>query len=481
MILASFLVFLGFFVLVGIASVVRSRGNSRDYLLASQNIKPWLVGLSAVATNNSGYMFIGVIGFTYVAGLSAFWLMFGWILGDFLASMLIHRRLREVTGRNRSATFAGSLAQWHGTDFRLLRRVAGLVSLVFLAIYAAAQLKAGGKALNVLFAWPDYMGAVIGSGIVLAYCMAGGIRASIWTDAAQSLVMVVAMGILLFVCVGALGGVGSVLTQLQNVSPHYLDWFPRDLPFGLPWDPLLFIVGWLFAGFSVVGQPHIMVRFMALQAPAQMVRARTYYYLWFVLFYLMATGVGLMSRLLLVETEAFDAELALPTIALALLPDVLVGVILAGIFAATMSTADSLIISCAGSLTDDLPRHPKRNLWWVKLATTGVTLFALGIALMDNNSVFVLVIYAWAGLGAAFGPLLAVYALGQRPDERLALAMVMTGVILVFLWKQIDLLAPFYEGLLAISAGFAVFLAGRALGMVHGVDEIADARALDSP
>jgi hypothetical protein len=191
----------------------------------------------------------------------------------------------------------------------------------------------------------------------------------------------------------------------------------------------LFAIGWLFAGFSVVGQPHVMVRFMALDGAEQMGRARAWYYGWFTVFYAMATGVGLMSRLLLPETGSFDSELALPTIALELLPDLLVGVILAGIFAATMSTADSLILSCAGSLTEDLPKAPRRGIRAAKLATIVVTLCALGVALFDNSSVFVLVVYAWAGLGAAFGPLLTGYALGYRPDERLALGMVGTGVM----------------------------------------------------
>jgi Na+/proline symporter len=181
----------------------------------------------------------------------------------------------------------------------------------------------------------------------------------------------------------------------------------------------------------------------------------------------MATGVGLMSRLLLPETAAFDAELALPTIALDLLPELLVGVILAGIFAATMSTADSLILSCAGSVTEDLPKSPGRSIRAAKLATVAVTLTALGVALLDSSSVFALVIYAWAGLGAAFGPLLAGYALGFRLDERLALVMVATGVVLVFAWKQVDWLAPFYEGMIAIGAGLMLLVVGRALGLAQ--------------
>jgi len=466
-VILSFLAFLALFVLVGVASYRVSQGTSADYLIAGSTVPPWLVALSAIATNNSGYMFIGVIGFTYAVGWPAFWIMFGWIVGDFIASTFIHAKLRKATTDTGSETFAGLLATWHGDDKRMLRLLGGLISIAFLGAYAAAQLKAGSKALYVLFEWPEYVGAVVGAGIVLAYCLAGGLRASIWTDAAQSLVMVVSMAILLAVCVDEIGGFAVMLDKLDAVGPAYLDWFPADLRFGLPVGAALFVLGWLFAGFSVVGQPHVMVRFMALNNPAQMTRTRVYYYSWFTVFYAMATGVGLCARLLLPDAGSFDAELALPTIALELLPAVLVGLILAGVFAATMSTADSLIISCAGSLTEDLMDRQSQNIWLVKGATLAVTVLALVVAVNDTQSVFALVIYSWAGLGAAFGPLMAVYALGYRVRESLAVAMMLTGVILVVAWKQIDYLSDFYEGMLAISASLLLFLAGRALGLAE--------------
>ena len=148
MIAATFLVFLGLFVLVGVLSYGHSRPDRRNYLLADQNVKPWLVGLSAVATNNSGYMFIGVIGYTYVTGLPATWLMFGWIVGDFVASHFVHRRLREATTARVGDTFPGVLSRWHGTDHAWVRHIGGVVTVLFLGTYAAAQLTAGSKALH---------------------------------------------------------------------------------------------------------------------------------------------------------------------------------------------------------------------------------------------------------------------------------------------------------------------------------------------
>ena len=237
---------------------------------------------------------------------------------------------------------------------------------------------------------------------------------------------------------------------------------------------MLFVVGWLFAGFSVIGQPHIMIRFMALDRPEHMNRARLYYYLWFIAFYFVANAVALLSRVLLPEAAGFDPELALPTMALNVLPPVAVGVVLAGIFAATMSTADSLILSCAGSLSEDVARLP-HNVWIAKLSTIVVCALALALALSSDKSVFRLVVSSWAVLAAAFGPLLTVNALGYRPSERLVLLMMICGVCAVYVWLQFDILRAYYEGAAAILTGFAVFGLGKLFGQAPAAERVAPA------
>ena len=355
----SFVVCLALFLGVGLSSAWRARGTRRDYYLASQDVSPFAAGMSAVATNNSGYMFIGVIGYTYSTGLAAIWLMFGWIVGDFIASLLIHRRLRDAAEATHESTYIALLAGWYGGNFALFRRLAALFTVVFLGAYAAAQMDAGGKALHALFGWSDESGAIVVGLIVIAYCLAGGIRASIWTDVAQAAVMLGAMGLLLLRAVDGLGGWSAAWAALQGI-PHYMSLEPPagtlriDGHTGLA----LFAVGWLFAGFSVAGQPHIMVRFMALDSLAHMVLARVVYYAFFIAFYCCATGVGLCARLYLPEVVGLDPELALPRMAQLLMAPGWVGVILAGIFAATMSTADSLVLSCSSAVTNDLPARP---------------------------------------------------------------------------------------------------------------------------
>lgn len=451
----TFLFFLGVFALIGIASIFSSRGTKQDYYLASSSVAPSLVGLSAVATNNSGFMFIGVIGYTYATGLASIWLMLGWIAGDYLSSVFVHGRLRAATQASGETSFAGVLSRWNGGQGRLLQAVIGAISLLFMLAYASAQLVAGGKALHVLFDWPSWSGAVIGAVLVMAYCFAGGIRASIWTDAAQSVVMMLAMGTLLFVATSSLGGVGAAIGQMNEVA-GFMDWFPGNLVLPGLAGGALFAVSWAFAGLSVIGQPHIMIRFMALNDAGKMNRARLWYYLWFIAFYAMATGVGLLSRIYLSDPGTFDAELALPTMAMQLLPPAMVGLILAGIFAATISTADSLILGCSSALTHDLLPHRVENTWLIKAGTAAITLAALSWALLNTQSVFSLVVMAWSGLASAFAPLLIVLTLGGKPGTRISLAAIFTGLSVALLWRYAGWHNAVYEGMPGILAGLAV-------------------------
>ncbi len=447
--LISFVCFLCVFLFIGLASSRVSKGTRSDYYLASHSVPPWLVGLSAVATNNSGYMFIGVIGYTYSTGLPAIWIMLGWITGDFLASLFIHKKLRLATEASGEASYAGVIAQWQKSPQYGLQRLIGAIAFLFLLAYASAQLVAGGKALFAVLEWPLWSGAVVGAILITLYCVAGGIRASIWTDAAQSIVMISAMGLLMVIAVAEQGGVNNVINQLSAI-PSYMTLVPKDLVMPGIFGAVLFAVSWLFAGLSVIGQPHIMVRFMTLDQPQSFFRVRVWYYSWFTAFYAMATMVGLLSRLYFSESN-FDPELALPYMAQELLPGVLVGLILAGIFAATISTADSLVLSCSAAITHDLvPQRRIENRYLIKGATVLTTVLALGWALLNKQSVFSLVIMSWSALASAFAPLLIVLVMGFKPSQKIAIASVVLGLAVSLIWRYLDWHVYMYEGMPAI-------------------------------
>ena len=457
MIFLSFCLFLFLFTLVGFLSILKRKNTSHDYLLANQEIKPWLAAISAIATSNSGYMFIGQIGFTYIYGLQSVWLMFGLIFGDFVSSLFVHKNLREKSEELKVFSFANIISKWHGKNYKYVQLFSGLIILIFLSTYAAAQLNAGSKSMHILFDLDYRLGAIIGGIIVLLYCFSGGIRASIWTDAAQSLVMIIAMFLMVIFGIKELGGFSIFIDQLYKISPDYMKWFPSTNFSELSIAPYMFVIGWFFSGVGVVGQPHVMVRFMTINNTKNIPKTRIYYYTWYTLFYSLTILAAFVAKLLIPETDNIDPELALPTLALNLLPEFFVGLVLAGIFAATMSTADSQILACTASITNDLLQSKKNNYLINKLVTLFVTIFVVIIAINDNKNVFNLVLMSWSTLACCFSPLLIINSLKQKVSEFVSLMMMVIPLITLSLWRYYELNDLIYEVAPGIISGILTF------------------------
>ena len=469
--IVGFLFFLILFVVIGLWSTRQQTDKENDYLLAGATVSPLLTALSAAATKNSGYMFIGLIGYIYNFGLSAAWLVCGFLFGDLIAFCVVHKKLREATRQTGALSFAELLSKWNGGHYRILQITIGIITLAFLAIYAAAQLNAGGKALHVLFQWHTYTGACIGAGLILMYCMSGGLRASIWTDAAQSILMMFAMLMLLGSAIYHAGGTEEFIGKLDQVSPSYLDLGVER--FGSLSATALFAVGWLFNGIGVTGQPQVMVRFMALDDSSHMRKTGLYYFLWSGLFLSVTLVVGLASRLCIEQNTSLDAELALPTLAQSLLPGIAVGIVLGGIFAATISTIDSQILSCSAVLSDDFKLgHGVRAK---RLSTLAVVAVSLTIALFAPANVFTLVILAWSALACTLGPLVIIHAFGKRPPEKLALLMMLVGFVVAICWRQLGWNKQVYEGAPGmLSALLVYFIATQLTGSEDIADETLD-------
>jgi sodium/proline symporter len=454
-VIGSFLFFLASFVLVGLYSATRRKNTTEDYLLASRDVSPWLTALSAVATSNSGYMFIGLIGWTYSVGISGMWLMVGWVSGDYLAWWFVHRRVRIRSQREGWLTIPSFLGKGLAGGGSWVIRASAVIILLFLGIYAAAQLKAGSKALHVLFGWNISSGIFIGALLVVLYCMFGGIRASIWTDALQGALMLGSMSLLLFAATLETGGFRGLWTSLAAIDPVLTDPIPQNLKFGFA----AYLVGWIVAGIGVVGQPHVMVRAMAIDSADHIHRARTIYVLYYTAFSAVCIGCGLAARVLLSPGAGFDPEMALPLLSTGILPPILVGLLLAGLFAATMSTADSQILSCSAALTQDLFPRWSGSYWVAKAGTLFVTLVVLGIALGGSATVFSLVVLAWSALASALGPLLVVRAFDWPVDARTGLGMILAGLACMLFWRfGLDLSYSIYEVLPGMAGGFVCYL-----------------------
>ena len=434
MILVSFLFFMIIFAGVGLSSMRVKKDTTDDYLVAGRGMHPGLAALSAVSTWNSGYMFIGAIGFTFMMGYNVFWLAIASTCGQILAWAWLYKFIQKEGEVRGIRSLSSLVAEKAGAPEA---KLAAILSVLFLSIYAAAQLTAGGKALLVMLDWPEMVGILIGFVLVVAYCYAGGIRASIWTDAVQSCVMIVGSSILCWIALGEVGGFGGLHSGLKAQSPALTNLMPPDLRFGFTMWAFAFFLG----GLAVAGQPQVVSRVMTLGSDEDRKQAMIWFFVWQTPFILIMTFIGLASRVLFSE-RAFDPELSLPMMAMETMPAIGVGMILASIFAATMSTADSQVLACTAAITDDIKPEWSQDHKTTKKVTLVVALFATlisiaGLYIPGGDSVFTLVVLAVYGLGGIFVPLLIIRWLGYKPDTNHSLVMMISAFIGVITWSII--------------------------------------------
>lgn len=445
---------------VGLAATLRHRSDAHDYLVAGRSVHPWLVALAASSTNSSGFMFIGLIGATYNNGLSSMWLMIGWIVGDYLAWHLIHRKLRERSEEVQATSVPSFVSAATPRPLGVVRILAALVTLVFLGIYAAAQLTAGGKAVLAVFGWPQATGAVLSIVLIVMYSFLGGLRASIWTNTAQAIVMLGTILLLLGVSLREIGGIDALWSRLNDIDPALIDWKPRNPEFGVA----LFILSWIMAGVGVLGQPHLLTITMSIRDSQSLNQARPVYFTWYVIFSAACILVGLCCRALLHRPDggSFDEELALPQLAIKLLSPVLVGVVMAGLFSATMSTADTQIICCSAAVSQDLVPRWGRTARSARLVTGFVAIGTLLIALRANLSVFDLVVVPWSALASALAPLVILQSLRWPLTNPLAACIMLAGLGTALFWRYgLKLSGSLYEVMPGMLAGFAIYAIWR--------------------
>jgi len=431
MLVLSFLFFMSIFAGVGLASMMVKEDTTDDYLVAGRGMHPALAALSAVSTWNSGFMFIGFIGFTYMLGFNIIWLSLLSTIGQVVAWAWLYKFIQEE-GQERGVRSLSSLvADKAGAPEA---KLAAVLSVLFLSIYAAAQLTSGGKALYVMMGWDEVIGILIGFVLVVAYCYAGGIRASIWTDAAQSCVMIVGSTILCWIALQEVGGFGGLTEGLEAQDPLLTKFFPSDLRFGFSMWAFAFFLG----GLGVAGQPQVVSRVMTLGSDSDRKQAMIWFFIWQTPFLILMLIIGLASRILFTASD-FDPELGLPAMAMETMPQIGVGMILASIFAATMSTADSQVLACTAAITDDIKPEWRQDHKTTKKVTLVVAAFATmisigGLYIPGGDSVFKLVILAVYGLGGIFVPLLIIRWMGYKPDTTHSIVMMISAFIGVIVW-----------------------------------------------
>ncbi len=442
-VLISFTIYLLFMVVIGIYFYTKTK-NISDYILGGRKLNSFVTSLSAQASDMSGWLLLGLPGYAYIAGLEAIWLLLGLLIGTYLNWKFIAKRLRiytEIAGD--SYTLPDYFENRFQSKTKKLRIVSAISILFFFVIYTASGFVAGAKLFSTVFNISYNSALLIGGFIIVSYTFLGGFQAVSWTDVFQGLIMLFAIVLVPIIAINNSGGILKSIDSLDKLNPNLLNMLTLNNGEVISIITIISLLGW---GLGYFGQPHILARFMAIEKPEKINRARKIALSWVVISLVSAVILGLVGNLVISPQLAeADSEKVFIILVEKLIDPVFSGLLLAAILSAIMSTADSQLLVASSSLVEDIYKpflrpiaSSKEYLWVGRSFVILISLIALGISYIPNSSVLELVSYAWAGLGATFGPIviLSLYWIGIT--EKGAFAGIIIGGITVVIWKNIS-------------------------------------------
>ncbi len=448
--------------LVAVGLWARNRNRDvEDYYLGGRELGPWVAAISASASSSSAWTLLGVSGAAYTWGLPALWLfpatVGGFLFNWFWVAPRLRRLARSESAVTLSEIIAPSSLQKHR---QTVLRVAAVIIVFCFVFYIASQFEAAGKAFESVFGLPKQASILIGSVVVLIYTLLGGFWAVSVTDTVQGILMSIAALVLPVAAFLAVGGIEPLVEQLAMIGSRGSPL--ADAPIaGI--TSLFFVLGILGIGVGYPGQPHVVNRFMALKDEISLRRARIVALTWAAIVYAGMLLLGLCARVLYADTG--DSEQVLFRVAETLLPAVVAGAMLAAVLSAIMSTADSQLLVAASALSHDwnLANKNKTTSGVAGSRTTVVLVLVLSttLALLWQADIFSRVLFAWAALGAAFGPVLIVRLSGRTLSGATTLASMLTGFSLTLILSWLpdapgdvaERLLPFITALVIASAG----------------------------
>ncbi len=456
MLLVSIMVYMAGMLLIGYYAYKRT-SNLTDYMLGGRSLGPAVTALSAGASDMSGWLMMGLPGAMFAQGLSASWIAIGLTLGAYANWLYVAPRLRTYTEvANNSITIPSFLENRFGDGSRMLRLASALVIMIFFTFYVSSGLVSGGVLFENTFHLSYTTGLWIVGLVTIAYTLFGGFLAVSWTDAVQGLIMVIALILVPFVTVLTSGGWDSTFTEIRTIDPSLLDIFKGTSLIGI-----ISLFAW---GLGYFGQPHIIVRFMAITSTKEIKKARSIGMSWMIFSVVGAMLTGLFGIALYSKQgwTLSDPETIFIQLGTILFHPIITGFLLAAILAAIMSTISSQLLVTSSSLTEDIFKtFLNRSATDKELVTVGrlsvllVAVIAFLLALNKNDTILDLVGYAWAGFGASFGPVILLSLYWKRMNKWGALAGMVAGALTVIIWTRFDVLKDFlYE----MVPGFAVSL-----------------------
>ncbi len=434
----------------------RATSNLSDYILGGRSLGSLVTALSAGASDMSGWLLMGLPGAVFLYGVRGSWIAIGLILGAWLNWRFVAARLRVYTEKAGNAlTLPDYLSNRFEDKSGLLRIITAIVILVFFTLYAASGIVAGARLFESMFGVPYETAMWLGAFATIAYVFIGGFLAVSWTDTIQASLMIGALIVAPLMVIYAVGGPTEAIEVVRNVDPANLNWF-RDLS-------AVGIISMLAWGLGYFGQPHILVRFMAAESVNTIPKARMIGMTWMILCLAGAVAVGFfgIAYFHLHPEQAggvmANAERIFIETAKLLFNPWIAGILLAAILAAVMSTLSCQLLVCSSALTQDIYKTYLRKeaserelVWFGRSMVLVVSLVAIWLASDPNNKVLGMVSYAWAGFGAAFGPVILGSLLWPRMTKQGALAGMIVGAVTVLVWKQYD-----WFNLYEIVPGFA--------------------------
>ena len=442
---AYFVLMLG----IGLYAYKKSTDDVSGYMLGGRQLHPAVGALSAGASDMSGWMLMGLPGAVYVSGLGAAWIAVGLVIGAYFNYLLVAPRLRVYTEvADDAITIPDYFEKRFHDNTRVLRILSSVVIVIFFTLYTSSGVVAGGKLFEASFGLDYRLGLFVTAGVVIAYTLFGGFLAVSLTDFVQGVIMFIALVMVPIVAFTQLGGLGEILatTRAASDAPHYMSMIPDPLTS----MSILGIISAMSWGLGYFGQPHIIVRFMAIRTLKDVAVARWIGMSWMIVTVIGAVLTGIFGLAFVTQNGAVIEEAHIeftdPETIFILMSQILFhplvgGFLLAAILAAIMSTISSQLLVSSSSLTEDFYKtFLRRNASQKELVLIGrlsvlvVSLVAIALAFDRSSSILDLVSNAWAGFGAAFGPLILFSLYRRNMSRSAAIAGMVTGALVVLFW-----------------------------------------------
>lgn len=449
---------------IGLYFSKRANESSENYFLGGRSLGPWITAMSAEASDMSGWLLMGLPGVAYWCGLSdAAWTAIGLAAGTYINWLIVAKRLRQYSHiAGDSITIPDYFSNRFKEESKVIMTIAALFILIFFTVYASSCFVTCGKLFSTLFGFKYQTMMISGAVFVIIYTFLGGFLAESASDFMQSIVMIIALCAVVIGGVAAAGGMGVVLENVKAI-PGFFAFFGIAKPtladgvqqLGAAGEPLfgdagkygfLTILSTLSWGLGYFGMPQVLLRFMAIRKSSELKKSRRIATIWCVISLTAAVAIGLVGRVIFPSSllTAGAAENIFILLSQHLFPPVFAGLVMAGILAATISSSDSYLLIAASAFSKNIYQgilkkdaSDRQVMMVSRIILLTIAFLGILIALDENSIIFTVVAFAWAGFGATFGPLMLFSLFWKRTTRAGAIAGMLTGGGMVFIWKLI--------------------------------------------